>query len=139
MMSARRRKPEFADSAINVGAAEALAACLPHKGSSGVAWFTVCLLMSHSSPQQQLRRFCDAGWADAALSLLKQLLHSSAGESCASDLSSATVVLSLCLTHYEPCRHRLLKKGAVEVRGPPLPLFHSTYPASHSTRGADVK
>lgn len=113
-----------ADSAVEAGAAEALAACLPHESVNAHGWLAGAQLVYNCS-HEQLQRFSNAGWPDAALSLLRQLLLSPIGaESYVLSRSHATFVLSKCLKFCEPAgRQGLLEKGAVEARALPLPLL----------------
>lgn len=104
LITSIEQRQGFADLAVDAGAAEALVMCFPHENSNARAWVTGAALVSRCSPPQ-LRRFSNAGWPDAALSLLLRLRRSENGvELSVENWCPATYVLSFCLAKNESSR-----------------------------------
>lgn len=91
---------------VDAGAAEALFACRTHDPAS--AWLAASILCV-TCEQERMHRLVDAGWADAALSLLPTSLESPW-------LEAVVKVLTRCITDYEPCAKRLIRRGVLKAR-----------------------
>lgn len=112
--------------AVDAGAAEALFACRAH-APDGV-WQTAGALCDAREP---VGRFVDAGWPEAALSLLSSTTHL---ESYC--LRPAVKILSGCALGHTPCAQMIIQRGVLKVRPDPFVSHRNRHASGNATQMA---